>query len=301
MDSNLASLSDALADAAEHAARSTLLVDARARVPASGIAWAPGIVLTANHVVERDEDLRVGLPSGDVVPATLAGRDMGSDIAVLRADDDGSVAPAGSGQPQSPRVGNLALAVGRPAWGGHMASFGAISAIGGPWRTFRGLTVQGYLRADITMFPGFSGGPLVGVDGSVLGMNSSALGRGGGLTIPLDAARPIIEALLAHGRVSRGYLGISTQAVRLPVAVAASAGHPHDTGLLVSGVEVGSPADAAALMVGDILVGFGESAIASTEDLQAELGPGRVGVESTLRLIRGGQVVTISVRVGERH
>jgi S1-C subfamily serine protease len=298
MAASLPDVSEAFADAAERAARSTLLIDARARFPATGILWQPGVVVTANHVVERDDNIRVGLPSGEDIEATLAGRDMGSDVAVLRIADD-TVAPAARPATE-PRVGHLVLGLGRPAHGGHMASLGAISAVGGPWRTMRGLTVQAYLRADITMFPGFSGGPLVDAAGAVIGMNSSALGRVGGLTIPVDALQPIVEALLQQGHVRRGYLGISTQAVRLSAALAQQAGHPHETALLVSGIEPGSPSDAAGVLIGDILVGFESATIASTEDLQSQLGPDRVGISVTLRVVRGGQVATLPVTVGER-
>jgi S1-C subfamily serine protease len=298
MAQTLAEFSEALANAAERAARSTVLVDARARFPASGIAWAPGVVVTANHVVERENDILVGLPSGEEVPATLAGRDAGSDIAVLRVDHPG-LEPADLAPEGTARVGHVALAIGRPTQGGHMASHGIVSAIGGPWRIFRGSTVQAYLRADVTMYPGFSGGPLAGAEGQVLGMNSSALARSGGLTIPPHAAEPIVLALLSLGRVRRGYLGVSTQVVHLSPALADALGG-QASGLLVSGVEGESPAAAGGMLVGDILVRFGDAVIATTDDLQLHLGPERVGVEVALQVLRGGQLASLSIRVGER-
>lgn len=296
---DLSHISDAFADAAARAAGSTVLVDARARIPATGIAWAHGVVVTANHVVERETDITVGLPSGDAVAATLAGRDPGSDIAVLRVADD-VLEPLSRAPEDTARVGHLVLALGRPTSHGHNASLGVVSAMGGPWRTVRGLTVASFLRADVTMYPGFSGGPLVDTSGQVLGMNSSALGRSGGLTIPLHAAQPIVDAILVHGGVRRGYLGISTQTVRLPASVAEAVDQGQETGLLVSAVEPGSPADAGGVFVGDIVVGTTAGVIACTEDLQSQLGPDSVGSEASFRVIRGGQVATLVLRVGER-
>ena len=161
----LAQLSDALADAVERAARSTVQVNGRGRLPASGVAWtADGAIVTADHVLERDDEITVGLPDGSDVAATLAGRDPGSDLAVLRIAADGLV-PAEHASAGETRVGHLVLALGRPSAGGPQASFGTVSAIGGPWRTFRGGRVDGYLRPDVTFYPGFSGGPLIDVRG----------------------------------------------------------------------------------------------------------------------------------------
>ncbi len=297
MSDALNDFSNALADAADSAAQSTVVVSARRRLPATGIAWSETAIVTANHVVERDDDVSITLPSGDELQATVAGRDPGSDIAVLKVE--GGLSPASFAAEGTARVGQLVLAVGRVSNAGHQASLGVVSAIGGKWRTFRGQPVKGYIRTDTTMFPGFSGGPLVAADGSVLGMNSSMLGRGGGLTIPAHALTPIVEALLAGGKVKRAYLGISTQRVELSAAFAAAS--EQESGLLVSGIEPASPADTGGVLVGDILVGLAGATIEGTEDLQDELGPERVGVAVQAKVLRGGAPVEVTITIGERN
>lgn len=295
---SLTAFSDALADAVAKAAESTVTVNARRRLPASGIAWtADGAVVTADHVIEQDEQVTVVLPGGTEVPATIAGRDPGSDVAVLRVA--AALTPVGRGGPV--RVGHPVLAVGRPQGGADvMASFGVVGAVGGAWRTAQGATVEGYIRADATLYPGFSGGPLVDIAGRAVGLNSSRLGRGAGLTIPVAALGPIVEALLRSGRIRRGYLGVVTQVARLAPALAALAGG-QQTGLLIVNVEPGSPADAAGLMTGDILVAFDGQPTADTEDLQAALGAGAVGRSVQLAVLRGGQATAIAATVGERQ
>ena len=295
----LAQLSDALADAVERAARSTVQVNGRGRLPASGVVWtADGAIVTADHVLERDDEISVGLPDGSEVAATLAGRDPGSDLAVLRVAADGLV-PAEHAPDGETRVGHLVLALGRPSAGGPQASFGAVSAIGGPWRTFRGGRVDGYLRPDVTLYPGFSGGPLIDVRGRVAGINSSRLRRGAGLTIPSAAVDGIARALLDQGRIRRGYLGVASQPARLPDALAAKL-DGQETGLLIVSVEDGSPADAAGLMVGDILVRIEDTRLDDHAELQAALGADRVGSATPLTVLRGGEVRELTVTIGER-
>jgi S1-C subfamily serine protease len=290
----LTDLSDALAAAVERAGSYTVRVNARRRMPASGIVWADGVVLTADHVIERDEEITVGLADGRSVPATIAGRDPGSDLAILRATLGMAAAP----RAEAPRVGHLALAVGRAGDEGLTAAMGVISAVGGPWRSGRGGTVDGYIRADVTMYPGFSGGPLVDAAGALIGINSSGISRAGGVTIPWAAAEKVVTPLLAHGRIKRGFLGVTSQPVRLPAAIAERAGQ--ESGLLVAKVAADSPAEKGGVLIGDIVVGLAGTPVRDTEELQALLGPDLVNQATPLRVVRGGQITDISVTVGER-
>lgn len=298
--SMLATVSDELADAVERAGAAVVTVDARRRHPASGIIWsADGLIVSANHVVERDEEIEIGLPDGRKVAATLAGRDPGSDLALLRIDVSG-LEPL----PRSavePRVGHLALAIGRPGPSGPMASLGAISAVGGPLRFRGGHALERYVRADVAMLPGFSGGPLVDSTGALIGLNSSTLGHSGQLTVPASVIDGIVSTLLQHGRVRRGYLGIGAQAVRLPDALVQTLGGNQQQGLLIVSVEDGGPADDAGLILGDVVLAIAGDPVGQVEQLQERLTGDRVGQSVPVRIVRGGEPREIAVTVGERQ
>jgi len=286
-------LSDAFEQAVERAAEVTVRVDGRGRMAASGILWSAGVVLATDHTLERDEDIGVTLPDGTTIAASIAGRDPGSDLAVLRLERE-----SGTGTfitAPLPKIGSIVLAVGRPRELG--ASAGIVSSLGGPWRSRSGGRIAGLIRPDLTMYPGFSGGPLVNLQGDVIGINTSGL-RGGALTIPLDAAATIVEQLLAHGRLKRGYLGLTSQPVRLPESVTSTAGQA--TGLLVVGIEPESPADTAGAFIGDILLALGDDPLRDTDDLRAVLGSERSGQPVELHILRGGTMQRLSVTIGER-
>jgi S1-C subfamily serine protease len=288
-------LSDGLAAAVETASASVVTVDARRRLAATGIAWTDDTVLTASHVVERDE-ITVRTGDGTEYQATLAGRDPGTDSAVLRVSG-GKLVPATRATTPA-KVGHMALALGRPD-ADIRASLGIINRVGGAWRTFRGGTVDGYLQAGVEMLPGFSGGPLVNVAGEAVAMNSSQLGRGSGMAIPLAALAPIVDQLLSQGRIRRAYLGIGTQSAALPQALSAKVGG-QAAGLLITSVEPGSPADKGGLLMGDILVKLGGAGVDGAESLQAQLGGERVGVATPATVLRGGETLDVTVTPGER-
>jgi S1-C subfamily serine protease len=291
----LADLSEALAGVVESTGPSVVRVEARRRYPASGIVWsADGVIVTASHVVRRDENIGVGL-EGDSFPAEVVGRDFATDVVVLRASMSG-LTPVNWAEPSSLKVGHVTLALGRPGKTVR-ATMGIASAIGGEWRTPAGGRFQRYLQADVAMYPGFSGGPLVGVDGLVHGMNTSALLRAATPTVPVEDLRRIVEAILTKGTVSRGYLGITTQGARLPSAAASEVGR--ETGLLVTYVEADSPAERAGVVLGDVIVAFGDVPTEDMDDLFAALADA-AGQTARLTLVRGGKVTTVEALVGER-
>jgi S1-C subfamily serine protease len=293
----LTSLSDALASAVETSGPSIVRVEGRRRLPASGVVWSEdGLIVTTHHVIEQDDNIGIGLPNGRRVTATLVGRDPTTDLALLRASDQGLTVPTWMNA-DSLRVGHLALALGRP---GHtvMATLGIISALKKDWRTPAGGQLDHYLQTDALMYPGFSGGPLVNSSGSFLGLNTSAMLRGIALTIPAATIRRVADALLAHGRVPRGYLGVSAQTVRLPAAVAQQVGQ--ETGLLLGAVESDSPAERSGLFMGDTLVLFDGQRVTHSDDLLGLLSGDRVGKTVTARILRGGQLTEVSVLVGEQ-
>ena len=297
MTSILVDLSDDLAKTVEAAAKSVVRVEARRRHPASGLVWSTdGVVVTANHVVERDDKLKVGPPGGDSVEAELVGRDPTTDLAVLRADIP-EVAPPTLAEPANIRVGNLVLAVGRPGKN-VQATMGMVSALGQSWRTGAGGAVDRYLQTDLVMYPGFSGGPLVDSAGSVVGLNSSALMRGSNVALPVPTVRRVVDALLTHGRVSRGYLGVGAQPARLPESVAGQLGQ--DSGLLVVSVEPGSPADSGGILMGDTVVSIDGKTVRHMDDLLGLLSGDSVGKSVPVKILRSGRTEQLTVTVGER-
>lgn len=294
----LVELSEALADAAETAGKSTVLVNARRRIPASGILFGEDLVLTAEHVLEKDEDITVFLADTSEVPAKVAGRDANSDLAVLRLERAAGTEAQVTKSPA--RLGQIVLALARPSRDGIEASLGTVSAIGGPVRTGRGGVLERYIRTDSISYPGFSGGPLVAADGTVLGLNTSGLSNGPAITIPADIAWKIGETLARHGQIKRGYLGIRSQAVELPIASQEALKRKQSHGLLVLSVENNSPASRAGLMVGDILVAVSGHPVLHHDELFARLDGDVVGKATPVDILRGGQAQTVTVEIGER-
>lgn len=294
----LVELSDALADAAEKAGKATVLVNARRRMPASGIVYAADLILTADHIIEREEGIKVTLADGTEVSARLAGRDPGSDLAVLKLER--SVDTVAEATKSPARLGQIALVLGRPSPNGIEASLGTVSAIGGPIRTGRGGMLEKYIRTDSISYPGFSGGPLVAADGTVLGVNTSGLANGAAVTIPAEIAWRIADTLVKHGRIQRGYLGIRSQTVDIPSASQKGLNREQATGLLVVGVEDDSPASKGGLIVGDILVAVAGVPVLHHDELFTRLNGDVVGKSTPIDILRGGQPQTISVLIGER-
>jgi S1-C subfamily serine protease len=294
--SDFKTLSDGMAAAVERAGASVLMVDARRRMPASGVSMAADLALTADHVVERDDEIRLVNASGEELSAVVAGRDPSSDLAVLRVAG-GGLTPA---QTAAARVGQLALALGRPSPDGIEASLGVVSAIGGPLRTRRGTFLEQVIRTDAEPYPGFSGGPLIDADGRVLGLNTSGLGRGLALTIPAALAWRIAETLAQHGKVRRGYLGVSSRSTPLSPAMQAALGRSQAFGLLLMDVERGGPAERGGLIVGDLLVSLAGQPLSDPDDLLVRLVGDVVGQDTPLEILRGGQKQIMSVEIGER-
>ncbi|MCY3831488.1 MAG: trypsin-like peptidase domain-containing protein [Chloroflexi bacterium] len=328
----LEQLSKEMADLVEGAAESVLRVDARRRLPATGIVWSDNLILTAHHVVESEDGISVGLADGSQVGAALIGRDPRIDLALLRID--ANLKPAQWSAGEDLRVGQLALALGRPRQ--HIrASLGVVTGSarspegkrqfkrmkaqlrgrmkgdkqgwrrrawrrrrawdGGAWSL---ALAGGAIHTDVAMYPGFSGGPLLGVDGMVYGMNTSGFRGGVSTAIPLASIRESVATLLEKGKIQTGYLGIGVQTAQLPDGVAASL--EQDAGLLIVSIEADSPAAKAGLLVGDILTALGGDAMEHVDELQIALARLAVGSEADLQFARGGAIQAGSVVIGER-
>jgi S1-C subfamily serine protease len=292
----LRALSNQMADAVERVTPSLVIVNGRQRQPASGLIYGPDLVLTADHVLEREEDLTIETHDNRTLPAQFVGRDLGTDLALLRVANLG-LAPA-QATTESVRVGQLVLAVGRTPGDGPMASTGVVSTIGGPLRTGRGTILERYIRTDATAYPGFSGGPLIDAQGDVVGILTTGLVNGVALAIPMDIAKDIADTLAKQGYIKRGYLGISSQLVELPVSQRAGRNQEH--GLLIVKVDESSPAQQGGVLVGDIVVALDGHSINDSEELQLLLVGDRVGRAVPVEVMRGNTLQTLTVTIGQR-
>jgi S1-C subfamily serine protease len=288
MANELAALSNELAAAVERAGKSVVAVHARPRFSSSGVFWKPGIIVTAEHAIRREEDIRVTLPDGNSAAATLLGSDSGSDLTVLKVDAEGAPVTAAR---EAPVPGNLALTIGRSEDSGVNATMGIISAIGPAWRTWRGGRLDSYIRLDLTLYPGSTGGLVVNVAGEAIGIATPALSRIAGVAIPAPNIDRAVEEILKRGRVARGYLGVGLQPVELS---------DHQKGLIVLSIESGGPSAKAGILIGDILISLGGKSVEDTEDVQAALEGHAVGTAIETVVSRGGEQRGISVTIGER-
>jgi S1-C subfamily serine protease len=297
---SLAILSDQLADAAASAGESSVAVHARPRLPSTGIHWQDGVIVTTEGTVRRDSDITVTLADGRNLPATLAGRDRRTDLAVLRVPA-GSLSTARLGDPGSLRPGHLVLALARLGEGGPRVSFGAVSVVGGRWRCWKGGELDRLLQSDLTVYPGFGGGPLVDSDGQIHGINSGGLSRVFATTIPVETVNRVVRQLLERGYVARGWLGAAMQPVRFNPSAQRRLGLESDTGLVILSVEHEGPAASAGLLVGDVIVKLGGRPLEDIDDLVEALGATDVvGRTFNLDLVRGGERVKADVLIGER-
>jgi S1-C subfamily serine protease len=281
----LHSLSNDLATAVERAGRAVFGVSGRARLGSTGVHWRQGLVVTADHTVHVDEEVTITAPDGRALTARVAGRDPTIDIAVLRVDAPG-VPEADVADSSALRVGHIVLALGA----GPRASWGVVSSIG-----------EGQLlHLDLTLYPGFSGGPLVDASGRVVGITTSGASRHRQLAIPSSAVNRVVDELLRRGRIPRAYLGVSTQPVRLPEPVRQRLNLDQQTAVIVVEVHTGSPAAAAGLTIGDVIVSLGGGRITDPTELKSALRPDRVGESVTASVLRGGEPRDLRITVGER-
>ncbi len=294
----LESLSNDLAGAVERAGQSVVAIHARRRIPASGIHWRPGIIVAAHHTLQREDDITISLADGSTVAATLAGRDPTTDLAVLKVDE-AKVPVAALADESGVRVGALVLALGRPG-NAVTASLGVISTVGGEWRTWHGGTIDRFVRLDISIYDGFSGGPLIDASGRVLGLNTSGLSRGAALAIPVTTVNRVVDQLVKSGRVARGYLGLGMQAVRLPAALVERLSLPNDVGLMIVSAEPGGPGDSAGILIGDVLIAVGDRPVADPAEVLGLLGGDQIGKTLTTRIIRAGEPTSVAITIGER-
>ncbi|MGA7937783.1 MAG: trypsin-like peptidase domain-containing protein [Kovacikia sp.] len=298
----LLALSNQLADIVEQIGGSVVAVNARRRRSSSGVFWQQGIVVTADHTVNQDEEITVTLADNRTVPATLVGRDAGTDLAVLQLEsstDLTDLKAAQIGDAATLKVGHLVLAIARSNDSGISASLGVISALSGNWRSWHGGRIDQFIRPSLAIYPGFSGSALVDPAGQVMGINTAGP-RHSALTIPASTVNRVVHQLLQGGRIARGYLGLGMQSVRLPETLQRSLDLSQSAGVIVVSVAAEAPADRAGVLIGDILIAFNAMPVTDVSDVHARLDSDQVGKPLITRLIRGGAIAEVTITVGER-
>jgi S1-C subfamily serine protease len=290
----LADLSNDVASLVDRCGASVVSIDARRGRSATGIVWADNLVVTADHVLEHEDEINVTSAAG-TVSASITGRDSGTDLALLKTN--GLNAPAAHrAQLAGVRQGQIVLAMGRP--GELQLTLGIVSGISAAYRSWRGAQVERLIETTADLLPGFSGGPLLDAEGRVIGVNSWNFGRGISRALPTDTVEKVIESLQSHGRIRRAYLGVGSQPVRLSERLERQLGQP--TGLLVVTVEAGGPAAQAGILQGDTIAAVDGEAIRGLDDLFNAVRRLEVGSAHTVRLIRAGELKEVKLTAGER-
>jgi S1-C subfamily serine protease len=292
-------LSNEFASAIDRAGLSVVAVHARRRIPSSGVYWRPGIIVTADHTVEWDEDISVTLPDGRRVPATLAGRDPSTDIAILKFDP-GNLAVAEKTDAATVKAGHLLLAAGRTAEGATRAASALVGVTGPAWRTWQGGQLDLTIRLDRRLHPNLSGGPSLDDHGRALGINTSGLSRLASVVIPASTVDRVSAELEKKGHIGRAYLGVGMQPVRLSSKVRESLKLESEIGILIAGVEADGPAEKAGVMIGDVLVAMDGKPINGLRGVQSHLIGGQIGKAVKTSIIRGGAPIEIAITLGER-
>lgn len=266
------------------------------RSTSSGVVWRPGVVVTVRQGLRNRDALQVA-QRGDPSPATLAGTDAGTDLAVLRVDSSvGKPVETGA----SARAGEIVLAVGRSALGDISASSGIVARLGSAWRTWRGGQIDSLIRPDVQLYVGQPGSALVNEGRRVLGINSNALARNAVITVPAVTIDRVVDAILERGHVPRPYLGAAMQAVPVPEGSRSHFGQGVDQALLVLHVEANAPAAAAGILVGDLLLSFAGQPVHSVHSIQHQISSLKVGDPVAVVVLRGGVKMDLKVILADR-
>ncbi|MBI4910798.1 MAG: trypsin-like peptidase domain-containing protein [Acidobacteria bacterium] len=297
MPNPLLEVSDQLAAAVEAAGRYVVSVIAHPRLPASGVQWREGIIVTTSHTLKHQTSAEIAFPDGTRQTVSVAGRDPGTDLAVLRVE--AGTTPVATRAAGPVRAGELSLVVGRSIRSGVTASMGLISAVSGAWRTWQGGSLDRLIQLDTAIYPASNGGAVIDVSGNIIGIATAEFSRLGGMAIPNATVDRVVETLLSNGYVPRGYLGVGMQPVAIPRSLRDQLAT--DTALILLTVEAGSAAEKAGLMVGDILVAIDEVKIGDPRDVQSVLGADSIGKQVTAHVIRGGALLEVPLVIGERQ
>jgi len=299
MSEALIELSNALAAATEHAAIHIVAVHTGPRGSSSGVIWRAGIIVTADHALRSDEEIKVTLPDQRVVTATLVGRDATTDLAVLKCAEAASPVPA-FGDAAELAAGHLTLVVGRTRASGPVAALGAVSLTVAERRQWGGATLSPYIRLDVGLQPTAIGGAVVDARGNVVGIATPKFARFGAIAIPAATVNRVADVLLSKGRIPRGYLGVGLQPIRLPAELTPSTHRKGKTATIVLDVAPDGPAHKAGLLIGDLLLSLAGHEVLHPGDVHSTLGPDSIGKTFVAQLLRGGELREVRISVTER-
>jgi len=299
MSSEWATLSKELAETTAKAGEHAVAVHTESRGSSSGVIWRPGIIVTAEHALQRDEDIQVTLPDGKVAAAKLVGRDSSSDVAVLKCEQASAAVPSFS-DTAALHPGNVTLVVGRTRASGPIAALAFVSMVANERRLWGGLSLSPYVRLDVALQHTGVGGAVVDAEGRVAGIATPKFAPAGALALPVATVNNVVDALLAQGRIPRGYLGVGLQPVRLPENLRETLQRREKTAAIVLEVEPGGPAHNAGVVIGDILLSLNTKPVARLEDVQAHLHGENIGKSVAARFLRGGAPRDVNIAIAER-
>ncbi len=298
MTNPLTAFSEHLTALVGEVGKSVVAVHARHRFASSGVHWMPGVIVTADHTIRREEDIRITTPNGATLNAELAGRDPGTDLAVLKVEGlDASVAAQVVGFKAQP--GALVAAVGRSK-DSAIAALGLLSSTSPESQTWRGGRLDQVLRLDMELHPGASGGAVVDAEGKLIGIATAALSRVSVFAIPPVTVDRVARQLVAHGRIPRGYLGVGLQPIALPEHLIKELKRPAGTALIVISVGAETPAGKAGIVIGDVLLELEGRVTQVPEHVHALLDSQSIGAKLKARILRGGKAMDLELTVGER-
>jgi S1-C subfamily serine protease len=299
MSAELVELSNALAESTDHAAGSAVAIHTETRGSSSGVIWRPGVVVTAQHALRRDEEIQLTLPDGRVMAATLAGRDPSTDVAVMKCAE-AATAASEIGDVTSLKPGSLALVVGRTRASGPIAGLAVVSLVAAKRNTWAGASLAPYVRLDIGLQPTAVGGAVLDAHGRTVGMATPRFARFGAIAIPALIVNRVVDILLQKGRIPLGYLGVGLQPVRLPDALRQSLHRNETSAAMVLEVEPNGPANKAGIMIGDILISLASRPVTRLEDIYSQLQGEVIGKALAIQFVRGGVIQEANIVVGER-
>jgi S1-C subfamily serine protease len=295
----LDSYSRAVIGAVEAAGPAVVKVDVE-RGGGSGVVFTPdGLVLTNSHVVHRAPRITISLPDGRSCRADIVGDDPDTDLAVIRAAVDAGVSLpwASLGDSRAVRVGQIAIAIGNPYGFQHSVTAGVVSALGRSLRSRSGRLMDDVIQTDAALNPGNSGGPLVTTRGEVIGINTATIlpAQGLCLAIASNTAQFVAARLIRDGRIRRSYIGVAGQTVPIPRALARANQLAASSGVLIASVEAQSPAAAAGLRDGDVILALAGEVTSGVDQLHRQLTDDRIGTAVTVSILRNGERRQITV------